>query len=249
MQIETQDLGEPLLPPVQVEETHPCLLCGGRDNKVGDYHVCQKELIETFRRRRRSASKETRSCLQDTTTPSVTILSACIGPVVLEGSPSCTTREKRTLMMMASLLMSLGPMWSTGVLLNIKLFLQKLFAGVRRSCQTKNDARPPRRDKWGDWQNNLTQNPNNPTLQFNNLAQFRYKEFCIHSANVHGGLVQVLLHEILILLRPSPLENLNNYLFVLCRCCRGTRGRSWDLWRRDSKPSGQGIEQRAVQLF
>ena len=42
MQIETQDLGEPFLPPVQVEETHPCLLCGGRDNKVGDYHFCRE---------------------------------------------------------------------------------------------------------------------------------------------------------------------------------------------------------------
>ena len=188
-----------------------------------------RKLIETFRRRRRSASKETRSCLQDTTTPSVTILSACIGPVVLAGSPSCTTQAKRTLMMRASLLMSLGPMWSTGVLFDIQPSNSffKSYSQVWGDPAKQKTMRGHQEETNGvTWQNNLTQKPNNPILQFNNLAQFRYKEFCIHSANVHGGLVQVLLYEILILLRPRRLENINNYFIVLYRCCQGTRGRS-----------------------
>ena len=61
---------------------------------------------------------------------------------------------------------------------------------MKKYFPTKSAARRPKSEQWGkfDTQKNVKH-------EMINLFAPRYKEFCIHSANVHGGLVEALLRD------------------------------------------------------
>ena len=63
-----------------------------------------------------------------------------------------------------------------------------IFADVKKFCPTKSDVRRRRSGKWGG-------NYSTCVGECKCKLFFRYKEFCIHSANVHGGLVEALLRD------------------------------------------------------
>jgi len=135
-----EELDEPSLPPVLVEETHACLLCGGRDNK---------EALT----------------------------------LSLEGDRILSARYHY-----AQCYYGLAVYWSPGPNGEPILYnpgekntdsegkpVDELGANVKYRCEEVL--------------------PNKKRCEATKKRSMGYKEFCIHSANVHGGLVEALLRD------------------------------------------------------